>query len=52
MNNIKQTMSLSVANIFAHGLVGNGGAARSSRAFQIGSFFCLGRAEWHLKKSG
>lgn len=51
MNNIKQIMSLSVANIFAQGLVGNGGATRSSRAFQIGSFFCLGRAKWHLKKS-
>ena len=52
MNNNEQIMSLSVANIFAPELVGNGGAARSSRAFQIGSFFCLGRAEWHLKKSG
>lgn len=52
MNNINQTMSLSVANGFAHGLVGDGGAAQLSRVFQVGSFFCLGRGVWRLKKSG
>lgn len=52
MNNIRQKMSLSEANIFAHGLVGNSGTERRLFAVRIGSFSCLGRAEWHLKKSG
>lgn len=52
MNNINQTKSLSVVNIFAPAPVGNGGTERRLFAVRVGSFSCLGRAVWHLKRSG
>nr|DAP62511.1 MAG TPA: hypothetical protein [Caudoviricetes sp.] len=52
MRNFKRTKSLSMANIFAPELVGNGGTERRLSAVRVGSFSCLGRAAWHLKRSG
>lgn len=51
MNNNEQIMSLSVANIFAPAPVGNGGTERRLFAVRVGSFSCLGRVVWHLKRS-
>lgn len=51
MRNFKRTKSLSVANIFAPAPVRNGGTERRLFAVWVGSFFCLGRAVWHLKRS-
>lgn len=51
MRNFKHTKSLSVANIFAPAPVGNGGTERRLSAVRVGSFSCLGRAVWHLKRS-